>query len=75
MVIAAGGVAARGVAARGVIDVLHALWLLTALSLVYAATRHERIVAILDHCWRFGAKVAAVLVAAHAVLIWISWGL
>ena len=68
-------IAAGGVAAEGIVDVLHALWLLTALSVVYAATRHEPVVAILDHFWRFGAKVAAVLVAPQAVLIWISWRL
>jgi Na+/alanine symporter len=58
-----------------VADVLYALWLLAAFSLVYAATRHEQIVAILDHSWRFGAKVMAVLLAAAALLAWMSWGL
>ncbi len=62
-------------AAGGVADVLHAVWLLAAFSLVYAACRHERIIAILDHSWRFAAKVAAVLLVLLAVLAWMSWGL
>jgi Na+/alanine symporter len=84
----AGGVApSEGLSANGsadggpvfalgeIADVLYALWLLAAFSLVYAATRHEQIVTILDHSWRFGAKVMAVLLAALAVLAWMSWGL
>ncbi len=62
-------------ATGGVVDVLPALWLLAAFSLVYAATRHEQIVAILDHSWRFATQVGAVLVAVLAVLVWMSWRL
>jgi Na+/alanine symporter len=56
-------------------DVLHALWLMAAFSLVYAATRHEQLAAILDHSWRFGAKVTAVLLAVLGALVWMSRGL
>ena len=61
-------------AAGGAADVLHAVWLMAAFSLVYAATRHERFLAILDHSWRFGAKVTAVLLAVLGLLAWMSWG-
>jgi hypothetical protein len=73
----AGAVGSAGTvfAVGGVLDVLHALWLLAAFSLVYAATRHEQILTILDHSWRFATKVTAVLVAVLAVLVWMSWGL
>ena len=56
-------------------DVLRAVWLMVAFSLVYTATRHERFIAIIDHSWRFGAKVTAVLLAVLGVLAWMSWGL
>ena len=56
-------------------DVLRAVWLMVAFSLVYAATRHEHFLAILDHSWRFGAKVTAVLLAVLGALAWMSWGL
>ncbi len=62
-------------AAGGVVYVIYAFWLLAASSLVYAATRHERIGAIADHSWRFAAKIGAVLLAVLAVLAWMSWGL
>ena len=48
-------------AVGGVVDLLHAFWLVAAFSLVYCATKHEPVGAILDHSWRFGAKVAAAL--------------
>ena len=56
-------------------DVLRAVWLMAAFSLVYAATRHEHFLAILDHSWRFGAKVTAVLLAVLGAMVWMSWGL
>jgi hypothetical protein len=56
-------------------DALRAAWLMAAFSLVYAATRHERLLAILDHAWRFAAKVTAVLLAVLGLLMWMSWGL
>ncbi len=62
-------------AVGGVVDLLHAFWLVAAFSLVYCATKHERVGAILDHSWRFGAQVAAVLAAVLMVLVWMSWGL
>jgi len=62
-------------AAGGGADVLRAVWLMAAFSLVYAATRHEHFLAILDHSWRFGAKVTAVLLAVLGALVWMSWGL
>ena len=62
-------------AAGGAADVLRAVWLMAAFSLVYAATRHEHFLAILDHSWRFGAKVTAVLLAVLGALVWMSWGL
>jgi hypothetical protein len=48
---------------------------MAAFSLVYAATRHEQFLAILDHSWRFGVKVTAVLLAILGALVWMSWGL
>ena len=62
-------------AAGGLIDLVHALWLIAIFSLVYAATRHEQIAAVLNHSWRFGAKVTAVLTAFLGVLAWMSWRL
>ena len=69
----AGGVGVFAI--LGIADLLHPLWLLAAFSLVYAATRHEQIVAVLDHSWRFATKVGAVLLAVLVVLMWMSWRL
>ena len=57
------------VATIGITELLQLLWLIVALSLVYAATRHEQFRAIFPRAIRCAVKAAGVLLAALAVLI------
>ena len=52
-------------------DLFHLFWLVTALSLVWTATRHERMRFILDHAWRFGGKTLAVLAVVGVVVAFV----
>lgn len=56
-------------------DLFHLAWLVTVLSLVWTATRHERMRSILDHAWRFGGKVFAVLALVGVVVWLLTWRL
>jgi hypothetical protein len=55
----------------------YAVWLIVVVSLVYTATRHERLSAILDHAWRFALKVVGLLLVV-GLLVWLAapgrWG-
>jgi hypothetical protein len=51
----------------------YAVPLVVAISLVYAATRHERPRPILEHAVRFGAWVVAFMVIVFVVLYGIAW--
>ncbi len=50
-------------------DLWYTLPLIVSVSLVYAATRHERFPAIFPHAFRCAIKAAGVLLAALVVLI------
>ncbi len=57
----------------GISDLLMAVPLIVALSLVYAATRHEQIGPILVHALRFGAWIAGFLLVILLILVLLSW--
>jgi hypothetical protein len=58
---------------------INQLWqagpLIVAISLVYAGTRHERPIAILEHAVRLGVWITAFLGIAAAILFVLSWWL
>ena len=54
---------------------LYAFPLIIAVSLVYAATRHERAGSILLHAARIGAWIFGFMAVILAVLMLISWWL
>ncbi len=56
-------------------DMWYALPLILAVSLVYAATRHEQMVPILAHAGRLAMWIIGFMVAIFALLYLISWGL
>ncbi len=56
-------------------DMWYALPLIIAVSLVYAATRHEEIVPILAHAGRLALWITGFMVVIFAVLFLLSWGL
>jgi len=51
----------------------YAVPLVVVVSLVYAATRHERLGEILSHALGFGAMVVGFMAAIALVLLAISW--
>jgi hypothetical protein len=51
----------------------YALPLVVTISLVYAATRHEQMGAIIRHAIRFGLMVVLVMVIVFAVFFAMSW--
>ena len=57
----------------GIWDLLMAVPLIVALSLVYAATRHEQMGPILTHALRFGAWITGFLLAIFLILVLVSW--
>ena len=54
-------------------DLLYALPLIIAVSLVYAATRHELMEPILAHALRFGVWIVGFMAVVFVVLLLISW--
>ena len=56
---------------------VHLMWyaapLVVAVSLVYAATRHELMGPILGHALRFGAWITGFLAIVLAILMFMSW--
>ena len=60
-------------AASGINDFWYALPLILAVSLVYAATRHERMGPILIHAVRIGAWIAGFMAIIFVVLLFFSW--
>jgi len=53
----------------------YALPLVVSISLVYGATRHERLQPILQHAFRTGAWIIGFMLLIFAVLFFLSWGL
>jgi hypothetical protein len=53
--------------------VWYALPLVVAVSLVYAATRHEQMKPILAHAWRVGVWISVFMGIVLAVLLVVSW--
>ena len=56
-------------------DLWYALPAIAAISLVYAATRHERMAPILAHAGRVAVWIVGFMFAVFAVLQVISWRL
>ncbi|MFZ5831496.1 MAG: hypothetical protein ACOY3P_15540 [Planctomycetota bacterium] len=56
-------------------DLWYALPLIVAVSLVYAATRHEAAKPILLHALRVGAWISGFMLVIFAVLALLSYGL
>ena len=54
-------------------DMWFAVPLVVAVSLVYAATRHEQAVPILQHALRIGLWIAGFMAFFFVVLLAISW--
>jgi hypothetical protein len=54
-------------------DIWYALVLIVAFSLVYTATRHERLAPILVHAGRVTVSITAFMLAVFAVLATIGW--
>ena len=55
------------------IRLAHALPMLVSVCLVYAATRHEEIPAILHHAWRFGVWVLTFMLGIAGVVMLCTW--
>ena len=53
----------------------YAVPLVVSISLVYAATRHEQMPAILWHSLRFGTWIVAFLLGLGLILWWVGHGL
>ncbi len=51
----------------------YCLPLLVSISLVYGATRHERMVPILEHAFRFSVWVVTFMLVIFALLLFVSW--
>ncbi len=60
-------------ASMGIKDFWYALPLIVAVSLVYAATRHERMGPILSHAVRIGVWIVGFMMIVLVVLLAISW--
>ncbi len=60
-------------AALGINQLWFALPLIVAVSLVYAATRHEEMVSILVHAFRIGVWIVGFMVVVFAILAAMSW--
>lgn len=56
-------------------DLYYSVPLIFAVSLVYAATRHEEVVPILGHALRVGMWIGGAMVAVFGVLFLVSWRL
>ena len=56
-------------------DMWYALPLIIAVSLVYAATRHEDMVSILAHAGRLAMWIIGFMVAIFVILFALSWRL
>jgi TRAP-type C4-dicarboxylate transport system permease large subunit len=52
---------------------LYAIPLITSVSLVYAATRHEQMGPILNHALRFGLWIVVFMVIVLIVIQGLSW--
>jgi hypothetical protein len=57
----------------GAVDLWYAVPLIIAVSLVYAATRHEQMRPILIHAGRVGIWIAGFMVAVFVVIEFVSW--
>jgi len=51
----------------------YAVPLVVVVSLVYAATRHEVMVPILDHAFKFGTSIVLFMLGVFVVLFAIDW--
>ncbi|MHB8900473.1 MAG: hypothetical protein ACYC6Y_17105 [Thermoguttaceae bacterium] len=60
-------------ASMGVKDFWYSVPLIVAVSLVYAATRHELMGPILAHALRIGVWIVGFMLIVLAVLLTISW--
>lgn len=51
----------------------YCLPLLVSISLVYGATRHEQMIPILEHAFRFATWVVTFMLVIFALIFFISW--
>jgi hypothetical protein len=51
----------------------YALPLIVAVSLVYAATRHELMVPILIHAWRIAVWIVGFMAVVFLILFFVDW--
>jgi hypothetical protein len=58
-----------------VAQIWYSLPLVVAISLVYAATRHEHMAPILQHALRFGLWIVGFMAVVFALLVWLTSGL
>lgn len=56
-------------------DVWYALPLVVATSLVWAATRHEKVAPMISHAVRIALEIIVLLVVIFVPLLFLSWGL
>jgi hypothetical protein len=61
--------------AAHVAQIWYSLPLVVAISLVYAATRHEHMMPILQHALRFGLWIVGFMAVVFALLVWLTSGL
>jgi hypothetical protein len=61
--------------AAHIAQIWYSLPLVVAISLVYAATRHEHMMPILQHALRFGLWVVGFMAVVFALLVWLTSGL
>ena len=59
----------------GINDLWFTLPLIVSVSLVYAATRHELMVPILQHALRIGVWIVGFMAVIFAVILLIAWPL
>jgi len=55
------------------VDVSFALPLVLAISLVYAATRHEYVAPILGHAGRIALLISSIMGLVLGLLLWFDW--
>lgn len=61
--------------AARVVQIWYALPLIVSISLVYAATRHEYMLPILRHAFRFGLWITGFMAVVFGLLLWLNSGL
>jgi hypothetical protein len=61
--------------AARVVQIWYSLPLIVSISLVYAATRHEQVLPIFRHAFRFGLWITGFMAVVFGLLLWLNSGL